>query len=310
MAEQKELITRIRHKVDSLVNWESSELILLKGELAFVAEDGRYKIGDGSKKFRELSYATNCSVVETKAPTPSDIKGVGTFWTDTTTQKIYVCLNIAEGTTATWKELGLAENYYTKTEIDQKFEEGGGGAADLENYYNKTEVDGLLENKVDQLKFTTELAKKASLGEDGKVPASQLPSYVDDVVEFENRAGFPESGEENKIYVAKDTNIIYRWSGSDYVEISASLAIGETGSTAFAGDRGKALEDRIALLGDLANKNTVSTTEIDNNAVTTEKINDGAVTDAKIASLNVNKLTQDEGDVLILDCGDSTVAPV
>lgn len=83
----------------------------------------------------------------------------------------------------------------------------------------------------------------ATLDAAGKVPMAQLPSYVDDVIEYDNLASFPTTGEAGKIYVAKDTNLTYRWSGSGYVEISQSLAIGETSSTAFAGDRGKALEE-------------------------------------------------------------------
>lgn len=80
----------------------------------------------------------------------------------------------------------------------------------------------------------------AGLDSDGKVPSSQLPSYVDDVLEYDNQAGFPKTGESGKIYVAKDTNKTYRWSGSTYVEISQSLALGETSSTAYAGDKGAA----------------------------------------------------------------------
>ncbi|AWJ92819.1 hypothetical protein Sp245p_23540 (plasmid) [Azospirillum baldaniorum] len=60
------------------------------------------------------------------------------------------------------------------------------------------------------------------LGSDGKVPASYLPSYVDDVLEFSATGNFPASGETGKIYVATGTNKTYRWSGSGYVEISAS----------------------------------------------------------------------------------------
>lgn len=63
--------------------------------------------------------------------------------------------------------------------------------------------------------------------ESGKVPASQLPSYVDDVLEFSSQATLPATGETGKIYVALDTNKIYRWSGSTYVEISS----GTTGTT-------------------------------------------------------------------------------
>ena len=63
----------------------------------------------------------------------------------------------------------------------------------------------------------------ASLDSGGLVPASQLPSYVDDVLEYANLAGFPASGETGKIYVALDTNKIYRWSGATYIEVSATV---------------------------------------------------------------------------------------
>ena len=80
----------------------------------------------------------------------------------------------------------------------------------------------------------------AELDGEGKVPSSQLPSYVDDVLEFANRSSFPQTGESGKIYVAIDTNLSYRWGGSTYVEIASSLALGETSSTAFRGDYGAA----------------------------------------------------------------------
>lgn len=63
----------------------------------------------------------------------------------------------------------------------------------------------------------------ASLGGDGKVPASQLPSYVDDVLEFASKSNFPKSGENGKIYVDLSTENIFRWSGTTYTEISPSL---------------------------------------------------------------------------------------
>jgi hypothetical protein len=74
---------------------------------------------------------------------------------------------------------------------------------------------------------------------DGKIPAIQLPSYVDDVAECANTSAFPATGETGKIYVALDTNLTYRWSGSTYAEISPSLALGETSASAYRGDRGK-----------------------------------------------------------------------
>lgn len=94
----------------------------------------------------------------------------------------------------------------------------------------------------------------ATLNSQGKIPVSQLPSYVDDVLEYANLAAFPETGESGKIYVALDTNKTYRWSGSAYVEIAQGLALGETSSTAFPGDRGKAIEDKIPSSASSSNK--------------------------------------------------------
>jgi hypothetical protein len=74
----------------------------------------------------------------------------------------------------------------------------------------------------------------------GKIGAAQLPSYVDDVLEYANLAAFPATGEAAKIYVALDTNKTYRWSGSTYVEIASgavSSVFGRSGAvTAQAGD--------------------------------------------------------------------------
>ena len=82
----------------------------------------------------------------------------------------------------------------------------------------------------------------ATLGADGKVPASQLPSFVDDVIEAANFAALPAEGEASKIYVTLDDNKTYRWGGSAYVEISASVALGETQGTAYEGSKGAALK--------------------------------------------------------------------
>lgn len=137
-------------------------------------------------------------------------------------------------------------------------------------FYDKGSVDGLIEtlNTLCEslgVKITTiesNYVNKnqigansgvASLGSDGKVPSSQLPGYVDDVLEFDNQSGFPQTGESGKIYVAKDTNKTYRWSGSSYIEISQSIALGETSSTAYAGNKGKANAEAIAALQELVN---------------------------------------------------------
>ena len=72
----------------------------------------------------------------------------------------------------------------------------------------------------------------------GTIASANLPSYVDDVLEYNGISAFPEDGEAGKIYVDTSTNKTYRWGGSSYVEISASLALGTTSSTAFRGDYG------------------------------------------------------------------------
>ena len=83
----------------------------------------------------------------------------------------------------------------------------------------------------------------APLGADNKILSIHLPGGVDDIKEFANFASLPLVGEASIIYVTLDTNKIYRWSGSAYVEISSSLALGETSSTAYRGDRGKIAYD-------------------------------------------------------------------
>lgn len=90
----------------------------------------------------------------------------------------------------------------------------------------------------------------ASLNESGIIPSAQLPSYVDDVIEVDTFSNLPGTGESGKIYIVQDTNLTYRWSGTGYVEISKSLALGETSSTAYAGDKGKATTDKVNRMSD------------------------------------------------------------
>lgn len=104
------------------------------------------------------------------------------------------------------------------------------------------DLDGRLKDYVKKSEVKDDLAAKADLV-DGMVPAAQLPSFVDDVLEYGSKSEFPATGETGKIYVAKDTNLAYRWGGTQYVEISPSLALGETATTAYPGDKGKAAAD-------------------------------------------------------------------
>lgn len=122
----------------------------------------------------------------------------------------------------------------------------------------------------------------ATLDENGLVPASQLPSYVDDVVEVNmasdlksatDKDGGAITPEASKIYVDLTTNKTYRWSGSTYVEISESLALGETSATAFDGARGLAAYNHS--LAEHARVDATKTEASDNNGYI--KINDAEV---------------------------------
>ena len=160
------------------------------------------------------------------------------------------------------------------TDYDTQWVTGGGGGGavnsvngkigdvelDAEDVgaYSTSEVDTALAGKVDTSSIGVN-GGVATLDNSGKVPSAQLPSYVDDVLE-----GFLHEGrfysdyqyttelpsESGKIYTDLSTNKTYRWSGSTFVEISESLALGETSSTAFAGSRGKAVEDTVTAIKD------------------------------------------------------------
>lgn len=107
----------------------------------------------------------------------------------------------------------------------------------------------------------------ASLNESGIIPSAQLPSYVDDVIEVDTFSNLPGTGESGKIYIVQDTNLTYRWSGTDYVEISKSLALGETSSTAYSGDKGKATTDKLNRIPDKLITDTVNVNQSTTEAV-------------------------------------------
>jgi len=118
---------------------------------------------------------------------------------------------------------------------------------------NWGDIEGTLSNQTD---LQTVLNAKADLV-DGKVPSSQLPSYVDDVVEVANYASLPVTGEVGKIYITLDTNFIYRWSGSTYIEIKDSSAVwgAITGTLSSQTDLQSALDAKVPYTGATGNVN-------------------------------------------------------
>ena len=165
--------------------------------------------------------------------TPRTIKGIAT---DLENNIYYATINVGIDNAITGSLIKLS----TENDIENL-------VAQVNTLPTKTYVDTELNKKIDKSSMGVNNGV-ATLDENGRIPSTQLPSYVDDVLEFASRSNFPATGETDKIYVAKDTNITYRWGGSTYVEISQSLALGETSSTAYAGDKGKANADNIAQL--------------------------------------------------------------
>lgn len=95
-----------------------------------------------------------------------------------------------------------------------KFDTGGTSTG-----YDDTAIIALANTKI-PLSEKGQANGVATLDSTGLIPSNQLPSYVDDILEFNNLASFPVNGESGKIYLAMDTNKIYRFSGSKYVNIT------------------------------------------------------------------------------------------
>ena len=173
-------------------------------------------------------------------------------------------------------------------------------ALDSIDSYSKT-----TRNQLDAFKNTKGQALGiVPLDENGKVASSYLPSYVDDVLEYNTRTTFPTTGESGKIYIALDTNKTYRWGGTTYAELTSSITLGETSSTAYAGDKGKknredinnlknGLDSLTNNLDEVNNKATTNTTAIEE--LTTEVVN----TNTEVNTINgkISKLNTTIGDV-------------
>lgn len=113
----------------------------------------------------------------------------------------------------------------------------------------------------------------ADLFSDDKIKPSLLPSYVDDVLEYANLASFPATGETGKIYVAKDTNKTYRWSGSQYIEISPAPDLSnyvqkESGKGLSTNDFTTAEKEKLAGIAAGAQVNVIETVKVNGTALT------------------------------------------
>ena len=149
--------------------------------------------------------------------------------------------------------------------------------------------NSLVTNKIAKLPDYIKVTEKgsnggvATLDSSGKVPSSQLPGFVDDVLEYASLSSFPTTGESGKIYVALDTNKTYRWSGTTYTIISDTLALGETTGTAYDGAKGKLNAQNIANLdarvGSVETKSNTNATNITNITNGTTKVGKSTTAD-------------------------------
>lgn len=140
----------------------------------------------------------------------------------------------------------------------------------------------------------------ASLDSKGLIPSSQLPAYVDDVIEVATFDELPEVGEAGKIYVTLDTNLTYRWSGTRYIEISQSLALGETSSTAYAGDKGKVTTDIVTSIGTKVGLTTIvpSDTAVQINSMGIDRDDLDSRFNRRIVSLDIQSATTTKAGVM------------
>ena len=123
---------------------------------------------------------------------------------------------------------------------------------------------------------TTNVVSVATLDSNGKIPASQLPSYVDDVLEYASYSNFPVAGETDKIYVALDTGFTYRWSGSQYVRLNTYDPATQSESGLMSATDKRKL-DGVAE-GATANEGTITGVKMNGNVVGTSGVVDlGAV---------------------------------
>jgi hypothetical protein len=159
-------------------------------------------------------------------------------------KKVYDCLGISD--------IGSESKFLNERGVFET--PSGGGFSQVQADWNQTdntEVD-FIKNKPTNLATETyvnnALSSKADLV-GGLVPASQLPSFVDDVLEYDNLAAFPVTGANGKIYVALDTNKTYRWTGSTYASLDEGIVLGETSSTAGRGDWVKTAYDWVIANG-------------------------------------------------------------
>lgn len=213
------------------------------------ASDGKAGLMSGEEKRKLATIAEGANKYSLPQATASTLGGV----------KVGSNITVSSGTISLTKANVTAALGYTPATTNT-------------TYSVATESANGLMAAADKVKLN-----KLSFDDSGMISSACLPSYVDDVVEGYYVAGSDGTGNfysdsnktqvmeatSGKIYVDLTTNKTYRYSGGGkYVEISSSLALGTTSSTAYAGDKGAALETRMTAVESKASSNASSISTI------------------------------------------------
>jgi len=250
----------------------SSRLTVLEQDVANITADYIHNTSDSKPSQFKIKNVDESAVLESGANTlegrASDFIqfSVDGYKSTIDIAKTYLFLRAINNSNS----ISLEDGYYKVQTSEGDYIQMAGAVMYL---YSPDEIDISSTNValngsiyVNGVTLSSILGAKADLGLDGKVLTSQLPSYVDDVLEVATFSALPVTGEASKIYVVLDTNKSYRWSGSTYVLVASDLVLGETSSSAYRGDRGKTAYDHSQVVN--ANPHNVSFSQLANKPTT------------------------------------------
>lgn len=254
------LKTRIILNNKTTDEWaQNGSFVGLKGEFLVDTVTRKIKIGDGATAYTDLAYANL---------TPEEVQELIKNASHSHSNKSILDETTASFTTALLEKLNGIASGANKTVVDNALSSTStnpvqnkvvnsalGGKVPTSRKVNGKALTGDITLSANDVKAIPASQKGvangvASLGDDGKVISAQLPIFVDDVLEGyvaddlatfykDSKKSSAYTAEAGKIYVDLTNNKTYRWSGSKYIVISETLALGTTASTAFPGDKGQ-----------------------------------------------------------------------